>query len=98
MYNPLIIVNSYFVLGPLLDLWRYDPISGNWSVLDANNSINRTAIYNSSMALPGGRSTYSVVFDKLRRRFILQGGRGFGSSTVEGIRKFHQKSRFLIHF
>lgn len=70
-------------LGQLNDLWRLDPLSGNWTWMNGSSTINREGIYgvqriSDAANVPGARQFATGWADRTGGLW-LYGGKGYGS-------------------
>ena len=73
--------------GALNDLWKYDPITNNWTWLKGGNTIGQSGVYGvqgvpNATNKPGGR--YSAFSWGLNGQLYLMGGYSYDGSGVQG--------------
>jgi N-acetylneuraminic acid mutarotase len=73
--------------GTLNDLWKYDPVTNNWSWIKGSNTIDQSGVYGvqgvpNTNNLPGSRSE-SVSWE-LNGQLYLMGGYSFDGTGVQG--------------
>jgi N-acetylneuraminic acid mutarotase len=78
--------NSTF--GRLADLWKYDPLSNQWTWMKGFNTIDQNGIYgtlglSSAANLPGARYGAATWMDSSGKLWLF-GGRGFPASGSDG--------------
>ena len=72
--------------GRLNDLWKYDPVTNQWTWINGSNVIDITAVYG-ALAIadpantPGARSSATTWFDGTGNAWIF-GGRGFANAGL----------------
>ena len=71
--------------GQLNDLWKYDPVSNNWTWISGDNTINNVGVYGtkgvaSSGNKPGARSLATAWTDNAGNLWLF-GGSGYSAST-----------------
>ena len=71
-------------LGPLNDLWKFDPISNTWTWISGSDELNATGFYGqkgipANNNVPGGRQFATHWADEAGN-FFLFGGYGYGES------------------
>jgi N-acetylneuraminic acid mutarotase len=68
----------------LNDLWRYDPVTNNWTWLKGSNVINQSGVYGTqgvaAMANTPGAREQSVFWTGRDGKFYMFGGYGFAES------------------
>ncbi len=68
----------------LNDLWRFDPVSKNWTWMSGSNSADAIGVYNgTNSAHPGARSSAASWLDGSGNLWLF-GGEGFGTSSGSG--------------
>jgi N-acetylneuraminic acid mutarotase len=80
---------GYEIGGKLNDLWRYDPVSGNWTWMKGSNSVGQAGTYGAlgtpdPSNTPGGRSDASE-WRVSSGELWLFGGEGLDTSGTEGM-------------
>jgi N-acetylneuraminic acid mutarotase len=75
-------------LGYLNDLWRFDPVTQEWTWIAGSNIADQSGIYGtqgtgSTANIPGARSQ-SISWTDLTGNFWLFGGNGFDKNGVRG--------------
>jgi hypothetical protein len=71
--------------GPLNDLWKYDPITNNWTWINGDNTTNNLGVYGtkgvaSPANKPGARSLATTWTDTSGNLWLF-GGSGYSAST-----------------
>lgn len=76
-------------LGSLDDIWKYDPVTNNWTWVKGSNTINQPGIYG-TQGQPGSDNTPGARYDSVgwtdaQGKLWLYGGFGYGSETTQGL-------------